>query len=176
MALAGLLNNKVDGSLGSLRRHDGTAAAIAAGGGEAVLTAQVAVMGYVQTERLDGGVLHHRPLGVDVVLLLEQQLLLRQLLQLLPALLQLCSGVLGQFFNHVLRTVLRHGGRDTVEQIVAQFVQHMDGAAVHVHGDAAAQSFKCMDHSYPSFVSFYGQTAHAVIGVGKRQKKTSSTC
>ena len=94
-----------------------------------------------------GLLLHGRGLlPVDVVVLLEEQPLLRQAAQLLPRLLQGGGVVLGQPGRYLCRAVLSHGGLHQLQQVVGQLVQHMDGAAVHIHGDVHAEALKGMYH------------------------------
>ena len=150
-ALAGLLHHPVDGLLGRFKVHGhAVAGAEVAGGGEAIAAAQVAVVGHVETQGL-----HHRLAGqlhgllrVDILVVGEQQALVLKAPQLLPGLLQLLGGILGQLLGQRLRhlrghgPLLPHGG----QQPIAHFVQHMDRAAVHVGGQILAQCSKGMYH------------------------------
>ena len=147
--VAGLLDHKVDGLLGGLKVHGhAVAGAEVAGTREAVLAPQVTVVGHMEAQGLHQGLLLHGRglLPVDVVVLLKEQALLRQAAQLLPRLLQGGGVVLGQPGRHLRRAVLPHGGLHQLQQVVGQLVQHMDGAAVHIHGDVHAEALKGMYH------------------------------
>ena len=152
--LAGLGHHPVDGTLGGLKVHDLPASAEVAGGGKAVLTPQVAVVGHVQAQSL-----HHRLprqrhglVRINVVVAGEQQALLLQAAQLLPQLVQLLGIILRQLILQLLGTLLPHGPLYLGEQVVAHTVQHMDRAAVYIRRQVLAQGGKGMYHDPKSFL------------------------
>ncbi len=157
-AVARLGDDEVDGPFGGLEVHGhAVAGAEIAGGGKAILTPQVAVVGDMEAQGLDQGLLLHGGslLPVNVVVLLKKQPLGRQTAQLLPGLLQGGWVVLGQPGAKLRRAVLSHGGLHLLQKVVGELVQHVDGAAVDIHGDIHAKALKGMYHIC-SFLLYYG--------------------
>ena len=66
LAQAAALDEEVDGALADLRRHDGALLAVAAAVAEAVLAAQVAVLGDHEADGLDEALLLERRRHIDV--------------------------------------------------------------------------------------------------------------
>ena len=120
-----------------------------AGGGKAVLAAQIAVVGDVEAQGLDGGVLLHEHSGlrVDVGIVREEKPLLLQLVEILPGAVERLAVVLGQLGGHLVRAVLCHGAVQQGQQVVSGLVQHMNGTAVHIHRDIRIQTVKSMYHN-----------------------------
>ena len=154
--LAGLGNHPVNGSLGGLHIHSHAAAgAKIAGGGEAIAAAQVAVMGDVEAECLDhslAGQLHSL-LHVHIIVISKEQALLLKLPQLLPGLLQLAPVILAQLLRQLLRQLLPQRALRRGQQIIAQLVQHVHRAAVHIGRQILAQRRKGMYHLPFPFLS-----------------------
>ena len=143
-ARSGALDDEVDGGFGGVRIHQKAAGAEIAGGSKAVFAAEIAVVGYVQAQRLDGRVPDDRHGGIDIVRVGEQFAAGNELLQLPIAFFQRRAAVLRQFFADCVQGCgfVLHG----LYHRIGGVVQDMDGAAVDIHCDVLSQQRKGMYH------------------------------
>ena len=104
----------------------------------------------MEAEGLDHSLLgqFHGGLRVQVVVAGKQEAGLLKAPQLLPGLIHLLVGVLGQLLTDPAGAGLPHGllPFQQGEQIITHPVQHMDRTAVHVRHQVLSQGGKGMDH------------------------------
>ena len=145
-ALARTLDDKVDRLLCHLKRHDLTAGAEVAGGCEAVLASQVAVMCDVQAQCLDRcadrNVLGH----VNVIVVREQLAVLLEIVQLCVCLAYSRCVVLRQRLHNGVRAGFGHLLIDQAGYRVGYVVEQVHGTAIDVQQEIQAFLGKTMDH------------------------------
>ena len=158
---AGTRDNKVDGLLGDLGRHDLAALTKVAGGCKAVLAAQVAVVRYMQAQSLDRCIHRNVAAYVDVVILREQLTGLFQLVQLVICLADLVRGVVRQGVDDALRTGITHVFIQQSGHCIADIIEQMYRARVDIEHEIQPFFLITMNHLFSSDIQEQGAPAGA---------------
>ena len=143
LARAAALDEEVDGALADLRRHDGALLAVAAAVAEAILAAQVAVLGDHEADGLDEALLLERRRHIDVRR--EELAHLHELMEFPERLAQIRFRIRileGRYDCLVIRAVER------VHHVVDHLVDDVDGSAVDVEQDVVAALLEFMDFRF----------------------------
>ena len=154
LAVGGALDKEVDSLLAGFGGHNAALAAEVALLREAVLAAEVAVVGNVQAHGLYRG-LDHCVAVLFVVVLGEERAVLVELVKLGVALAHFVFGVLRKLCGEVSGHFLGHGGVNEVEHVVRAVVGEVDSAAVDVEHYVVAELFELVYHRNFAFLCKY---------------------
>ena len=154
LAVGGALDKEVDSLLAGLGGHNAALAAEVALLREAVLAAEVAVVGNVQAHGLYRG-LDHCVAVLFVVVLGEERAVPVELVKLGVALAHFVFEVLRKLCGEVSGHFLGHGGVNEVEHVVRAVVGEVDSAAVDVEHYVVAELFELVYHRNFAFLCKY---------------------